>query len=86
MTSESKSEGQAHSYSIRQCTTLDDYAACLELQRIVWQFDELDITPLRSFVITRRSGGFTLGAYDSEDKLVGFAHALAVKFRWRIVT
>ncbi|MBK9706089.1 MAG: GNAT family N-acetyltransferase [Acidobacteria bacterium] len=77
MTFEAKSEGQTPLYSIRQCTTLVDYAACLELQRIVWQFDELDITPLRSFVITRRSGGFTLGAFDSDDRLVGFAHALA---------
>lgn len=70
-------ENQTPSYMIRQCTTLDDYAACLELQRIVWQFDELDITPLRSFVITRRSGGFTLGAFDGENRLLGFAHALA---------
>ena len=27
-------------------------------------------------MITRRGGGFTLGAFDSEERLVGFAHAL----------
>ena len=61
---------------IRQCTTFDDYAACIELQRAVWGFDDLDITPLRSFVIARRGGGFTLGAFDENDQLRGFAHAL----------
>ena len=57
---------------------MDDFAACLNMQREVWQFADLDITPLRSFVITRNSGGFTLGAFDESDgRLLGFAHALA---------
>ncbi len=48
------------------------------MQRDVWQFSDLDITPLRSFVITKNSGGFTLGAFSVEnDKLLGFTHALA---------
>ena len=62
--------------SIRQCLTFEDYSACIELQRTVWGFDDLDITPLRSFVIARRGGGFTLGAFDETERLVGFAHAL----------
>jgi predicted GNAT superfamily acetyltransferase len=63
-------------YIIRDCATIEDYAACLEMQRTVWGFEPLDITPLRSFVITRRGGGFTLGAFDKSGKLLGFAHAL----------
>ncbi len=48
------------------------------MQREVWQFADLDITPLRSFVITKNSGGFTLGAFsDTGNQLLGFAHALA---------
>jgi predicted GNAT superfamily acetyltransferase len=64
-------------YAIRQCVTLEEYEACLQMQRDVWQFSDLDVTPLRSFVITRRGGGFTLGAFDASNKLIGFAHALA---------
>jgi len=65
-------------YQIRDCLSLDDFAACINLQREVWQFSDLDITPLRSFVITRNSGGFTLGAFaESDGSLLGFAHALA---------
>lgn len=64
-------------YSIRVCGTFEEYSACIEIQRTVWQFSDLDITPLRSFVITKRSGGVTLGAFDESDRMLGFAHALA---------
>ncbi|HZN12368.1 MAG TPA: GNAT family N-acetyltransferase [Blastocatellia bacterium] len=67
----------APDYLIRECESFEDFSACLEMQRRVWQFSDLDITPLRSFVITRRSGGFTLGSFDPAGRLLGFAHALA---------
>lgn len=75
MISEAK-QGAPPAYTIRQCETFADFAACLELQRTVWQFSDLDITPLRSFVITRHSGGMTYGAFNEADQLLGFAHAL----------
>ena len=65
-------------YQIRDCESFADFAACIQMQREVWQFSDLDITPLRSFVITRNNGGFTLGAFaESDGRLLGFAHALA---------
>ncbi|MBX3277363.1 MAG: GNAT family N-acetyltransferase [Acidobacteria bacterium] len=68
-------------YDIRLCTTFEEYTSCLRMQQLVWQFSDIDVTPLRSFVITRRSGGMTLGAFDSSEggagNLLGFAHALA---------
>lgn len=65
-------------YYIRDCASFEDFAACITMQREVWQFSDLDITPLRSFVITRNNGGFTLGAFAENDgRLLGFAHALA---------
>ncbi len=64
-------------YIIRECSTFEDFAACIDLQRRVWQFSDLDITPMRSFIITRHSGGLTYGAFDKEGRLLGFAHALA---------
>ncbi len=64
-------------YAIRQCETLEEFEACLQMQRDVWQFSDLEVTPLRSFVIARRGGGFTLGAFDASNRLLGFAHALA---------
>jgi len=64
-------------YVIRECATFEDFTACLNLQREVWQFVDLDITPMRSFIITRHSGGMTYGAFDNKGRLLGFAHALA---------
>lgn len=63
-------------YSIRQCDTFADFTQCIDLQREVWNFADIDITPLRALIITLNSGGFTLGAFDGP-KLLGFAHTLA---------
>lgn len=64
-------------YSIRQCETHEEFEACLKMQREIWQFSDLDVTPLRFFIMTRSCGGFTLGAFDASNKLLGFTHALA---------
>ena len=71
-------DGELPEYEIRLCETVNDFAACVDLQRSVWQFSEVDLTPVRSFVITQHSGGFTYGAFSKEEdqSLLGFAHAL----------
>ncbi|HKX33408.1 MAG TPA: GNAT family N-acetyltransferase [Blastocatellia bacterium] len=69
-------------YTIRECTSIEEFEACLNLQRAVWQYDSLDLTPLRAYVANQRVGGFTLGAYEADQpgaepgRLIGFAHAL----------
>ncbi|NDD64255.1 MAG: GNAT family N-acetyltransferase [Acidobacteria bacterium] len=54
-----------------------DFEACIDLQRRVWQFSDLDIIPMRAFVINLHSGGLTQGAFDSAGRMIGFSHALA---------
>ena len=56
---------------IRECTTLDELSACVDLQREVFALPEIEISPVRHFVVTRNAGGFTLGAYAGSE-LVGF--------------
>lgn len=56
---------------IRECTTLDEFAACVALQREVFALPDLEISPVRHLVVTRNAGGFTLGAF-SDGVLVGF--------------
>ena len=72
MTAETKTPD----YIVRQCETLEDFTACVEMQREVWQFDDLDVTPVRSFVIARRAGGCTFGAFEPAGRLLGFSHAI----------
>lgn len=57
--------------TIRECTTLEELGACVDLQRQVFQLPEIELSPVRHFVVTKNAGGFILGAY-SEGELIGF--------------
>jgi predicted GNAT superfamily acetyltransferase len=55
----------------RECTTVEELSACVELQREVFALPELEISPVRHLIVTKNAGGFILGAFDN-DELVGF--------------
>ncbi|MFN0122341.1 MAG: GNAT family N-acetyltransferase [Blastocatellia bacterium] len=77
MSTEQPLNTDSAAHQIRPCRTLDEFRACIDMQRDIWRFSDLDVVPLRAFVITRHSGGFTLGAFAPDNQLLGFAHALA---------
>ncbi len=56
---------------LRECETLEELAACVDLQREVFALPEIELSPVRHFVVTKNAGGFALGAY-SGGELVGF--------------
>lgn len=61
--------------TIRKCSGIDEFKACVALQKEVWNFDDLDIVPLRMFVVSEKIGGQIIGAFDG-DHLVGFAFSI----------
>ena len=61
--------------AIRACHTLEELNACVALQREVWNFNELDLVPLRIFVVARKVGGQVFGAFDG-DGLAGFCMSI----------
>lgn len=64
---------------IRQVSGTEEFSRCIELQRAAFNLPDLEISPLRHFIVTNACGGFTLGAF-VKDELVGFVHHLiAVK-------
>lgn len=64
---------------IREVSGVAEFNRCIELQRAAFNLPDLEISPLRHFIVTNNCGGFTLGAF-TEEKLVGFVHHLvAVK-------
>lgn len=65
---------------IRECATLDDLAECVQLQRDVFALPEVELSPVRHFVVTKNAGGFTLGAYDG-DRLAGFVLSVPAVMR-----
>ncbi|HZR31935.1 MAG TPA: GNAT family N-acetyltransferase [Terriglobales bacterium] len=82
---------------VRNCRGLDEFRACIELQREVWNFTDAELVPLRLFVVAAKVGGQAIGAFEGKN-LVGFAlsvpgvrtghaylhsHMLAVKEAYR---
>jgi len=63
-------------WAIRPLETWDDYAACLDLQRLVWGEDPRELVPPIMLEVTRRAGGVLGGAFDSGGSLLGFVYGL----------
>src|SRR4030081_1103043 len=61
---------------IREVSSIDEYDACIRLQRAVFGLPDLEISPRRHLIVSREAGGWTLAAF-SQGKIVGFVHHLA---------
>src|SRR5947207_11090678 len=62
--------------TVREVNTIEEYDACIDLQRDVFGLPDLEISPRRHLIVSLEAGGWTLGAF-VENKLVGFVHHLA---------
>jgi predicted GNAT superfamily acetyltransferase len=60
---------------IRKCTLLEDFHACVELQRRIWGEQDLEVEPATMFVVAAHTGGQVLGAFDHQ-RLVGYTLAV----------
>jgi predicted GNAT superfamily acetyltransferase len=60
---------------IRPLTTVAEFARCVDLQRAIWRWSEIDLMPTRLFVLMQHVGGLVLGAHDGDD-LVGFVNCV----------
>src|SRR5207244_4666816 len=60
---------------IRACHGIAELEACVALQKEVWNFDDVDLIPLRLFVVATKIGGQVIGAFD-RNELIGFAMSI----------
>jgi predicted GNAT superfamily acetyltransferase len=60
---------------IRQLFDRREFEEAVELQRTIWGFAEIDLLPVRLFVVANKVGGHTFGAFDGE-KMIGFCLAI----------
>ncbi len=67
---------------IKECDTLELLESCVGLQREVFQLPEIEISPVRHFVVTKNAGGFTLGAF-RDGELIGFVLSVPAFLRGR---
>src|SRR3954452_22268485 len=61
--------------TIRACKDIRELEACVALQKEVWNFDDVDLIPLRLFVVATKIGGQVIGAFE-RDELIGFAMSI----------
>jgi predicted GNAT superfamily acetyltransferase len=52
-----------------------EFAEAVRLQKVIWGFPDLELLPVRFFVVASRIGGQTLGAFDGS-RMAGFLLAI----------
>src|SRR6266853_2850865 len=62
--------------SFRHCHGIEEFEACVRLEREVWKSADIDIVPIPLFVVASETGGQVLGAFHGSD-LVGFTMSIA---------
>jgi predicted GNAT superfamily acetyltransferase len=60
---------------VRSLSGHDEFRAAVHLQREIWGFDEVELLPVRLFVVATKVGGQAFGAFDDSD-MVGFCIAI----------
>jgi predicted GNAT superfamily acetyltransferase len=68
---------------VRPLHDVREMNVCVELQRHVWGYTDIDTVPDPIFVVARSSGGQVLGAFDGS-KQIGFALAFVGSHQGRI--
>jgi predicted GNAT superfamily acetyltransferase len=57
---------------LRRCHGIDEFRACVALQKEVWNFSDAELVPLRMFVVADKVGGQVIGAFEGS-QMIGFA-------------
>jgi predicted GNAT superfamily acetyltransferase len=60
---------------IRHCESLDELNTCVLLQKEIWNFTDIELIPLRLFVVAKKVGGQVIGAFHG-GKMVGFSMSI----------
>jgi len=60
---------------VRALADHDEFAEAVRLQQLIWGFEDLELLPVRFFVVASRIGGQTLGAFDG-GRMAGFLLAI----------
>jgi len=70
---------------VRECETVEEFDACVRLQREAFGLPDLELSPRRHLIVARSAGGFVLGAF-AGDRLVGFVlNQVAVRGRAEVI-
>ncbi len=60
---------------IRRLATPQEFAEAVQLQQRIWGFEEIDLLPVRLFVVASKIGGHSFGAFD-DSRMIAFCLAI----------
>jgi predicted GNAT superfamily acetyltransferase len=75
VTDAARRHGDAANFSIRAIAGQKELEDAVQLQREIWWFNDLELLPVRLFVVATKVGGQTLGAFDG-NRMIGFCLAI----------
>ncbi len=65
----------AHHIEVKPLTHSEQFRGAVELQKTIWGFDDVDLLPVRFFIVVTKIGGQAFGAYDGH-RMVAFCIAI----------
>ena len=68
-------EKQFGSLTLRSCHVVGEFRQALQLQKEIWNWTDIELVPVRLFVVAEKIGGHVLGAF-AGNEMVGFAYGL----------
>jgi len=60
---------------VRPLSTLEEFTEAVGLQKEIWGFEDMELLPLRLFVVATKVGGLSWGAFDG-GRMIGFCIAI----------
>jgi len=61
--------GEQSVIEVARLTTQPEFKIAVDLQRTIWGFADLELLPVRLFVVATKVGGQTFGAFDGEEMI-----------------
>ena len=62
---------------IRDLKTIDEFRQVVDLEHAIWGYtDSADVVTVPVFIFTVKCGATLIGAFDGDDRMVGFAYAV----------
>jgi predicted GNAT superfamily acetyltransferase len=58
-------------HTIRHLTSIEEFREAVRLQKEIWGFEDIELLPVRLFVVGKKVGGQVIGAFDGR-RMVGF--------------
>lgn len=64
-------------FTLRDLHAIDEFRQVVELEKQIWEYSDLaDVVTIPVFIITVKRGAILIGAFDADDRMVGFVYSL----------